>query len=250
MKYPSFVEETTATTGTGDVTPAGATAGHRSLAAAVTAGHMANNDYVPYYLSNTTNWEEGIGRWTGTVFERSIVLANSAGTTSAVSLAGTSTLRVGPMPPMGIYDRGCTLTEYGSNIADGASYTCLWNIGASGFDTDSCLAVAGDDDIYVPDWCDLFQFSFYVNGQPNAGTPSGPITLLADIRGTTHQHNIWSCTVEHYYDGVEYWVDHTLTTPIFKRGTTTPYLNSLEIYNSSGQEFDMGSGRANLRLIG
>lgn len=91
------VKETTTTTGTGTLTLAGAVTGFRSFA------DVGNANTCPYVLlegseSAPTAWEVGIGTYTasGTTLARTTVLANSSGTTSAITLgAGTHTVFVG-----------------------------------------------------------------------------------------------------------------------------------------------------------
>lgn len=67
------VKETTTTTGTGDVTLAGAMSGFQAFSAIA-----ANGDQVAYAIVGTTEWEVGIGTWnTGGTLTRTRVLASS-----------------------------------------------------------------------------------------------------------------------------------------------------------------------------
>ena len=79
------VQETTATTGTGTITLAGAVSGFQSFA---TIGN-ANTTY--YCVTSGTAWEVGIGTYTsaGTTLARTTILASSAAG-AAITLAGTS----------------------------------------------------------------------------------------------------------------------------------------------------------------
>lgn len=79
------VQETTATTGTGTITLAGAVSGFQSFA---TIGN-ANTTY--YCVTSGTAWEVGIGTYTasGTLLARTTILASSAAG-AAITLAGTS----------------------------------------------------------------------------------------------------------------------------------------------------------------
>ena len=83
------VKETTATTGSGTLTLAGAVAGFQSFAA------IGNTNTTYYCISGqtTSEWEVGIGTYasSGTTLTRTTVLANSAGTqpTALVFSAGT-----------------------------------------------------------------------------------------------------------------------------------------------------------------
>ena len=84
------VQETTATTGTGTITLAGAVAGYQSFSV------VGNGNTTYYCIVNGNNWEVGIGTYTssGTTLARTTVLSNSSGTTSAISLSGTSNVFV------------------------------------------------------------------------------------------------------------------------------------------------------------
>ena len=84
------IQETTATTGTGSVTLAGAVAGYQSFAA------VGNGNTTFYCILNGTAWEVGIGTYstTGPTLARTTVLSNSSGTTSPLTLSGTSNVFV------------------------------------------------------------------------------------------------------------------------------------------------------------
>ena len=82
------VRETTATTGTGTVTLAGAVSGYQSFSA------IGNGNTTYYCIAGqgTNEWEVGIGTYTssGTTLSRDTVLSNSSGTTSKISFAANS----------------------------------------------------------------------------------------------------------------------------------------------------------------
>ncbi len=84
------VQETTTTTGTGTITLAGAVSGFQSFAV------VGNGNTTYYCITSGTAWEVGIGTYTssGTTLARTTVLSNSLGTTSAISLTGTSNVFV------------------------------------------------------------------------------------------------------------------------------------------------------------
>ena len=84
------VQETTNTTGTGTITLAGAVSGFQSFAV------VGNGNTTYYCITSGTAWEVGIGTYstTGPTLARTTVLANSLGTTAAISLTGTSTVFV------------------------------------------------------------------------------------------------------------------------------------------------------------
>jgi hypothetical protein len=82
------VQETTTSTGTGDLTLAGAVSGYRSFYAAFGAGG-------PFYycVAGGAQWEVGIGEISGTdVLERTTVLASSNGNAAVDFSAGTKSV--------------------------------------------------------------------------------------------------------------------------------------------------------------
>lgn len=83
------VQETTATTGTGTVTLAGAVSGYQSFSV------IGNGNTTYYTITSGTAWEVGIGTYTssGTTLARTTILSSSAGG-AAITLAGTSTVFV------------------------------------------------------------------------------------------------------------------------------------------------------------
>jgi hypothetical protein len=87
------VKETTATTGTGTVTLAGAAAGYQTFAAA-----FANGTSVYYCIVSGNNWETGIGTYSSSTLSRDTVL-QSTSSDALITLSGTS-------------DVFCTLPEY------------------------------------------------------------------------------------------------------------------------------------------
>jgi hypothetical protein len=81
------VRETTTTTGTGDVTLAGAVSGFQALSAV-----CANGDNVFYAIVNRSaaEWEVGFGTWnTGGTLTRGYVLASSSAGAAVSFSAGT-----------------------------------------------------------------------------------------------------------------------------------------------------------------
>jgi hypothetical protein len=90
LVFANRVQETTATTGTGTITLAGAVSGYQSFAA------IGNANTCYYTITSGTAWEVGIGTYTsaGTTLSRDTVLSSSAGGTTKITLAGTSTVFV------------------------------------------------------------------------------------------------------------------------------------------------------------
>jgi hypothetical protein len=83
------VQETTATTGTGTITLAGAVSGYQSFAA------IGNGNTTYYTITSGTAWEVGIGTYstTGPTLARTTILSSSAGG-AAITLVGVSTVFV------------------------------------------------------------------------------------------------------------------------------------------------------------
>jgi hypothetical protein len=81
------VQETTATTGTGTVTLAGAVSGFQSFAI------VGNGNTTYYTITSGTDWEVGIGTYstTGPTLARTTILSSSAAG-AAITLVGTSTV--------------------------------------------------------------------------------------------------------------------------------------------------------------
>ena len=82
------VKETTTTTGTGTITLGGAATGYQSFAV------IGNGNTTYYTIVNGSAWEVGIGTYstTGPTLARTTVLSNSAGNTSPITLAGSSSV--------------------------------------------------------------------------------------------------------------------------------------------------------------
>jgi hypothetical protein len=84
------VQETTATTGTGAITLAGAVAGYQSFAV------VGNGNTTYYCIVNGVQWEVGLGTYstTGPTLARTTVFSNSNGNTSPITLSGSSNVFV------------------------------------------------------------------------------------------------------------------------------------------------------------
>ena len=84
------VKETSTSTGTGDITLAGVPSGQGTITFATGIG-TSNTTYYAIHNQGTAEWEVGLGTLSGaTTLERTTVLDNSDGNTSAITLsAGT-----------------------------------------------------------------------------------------------------------------------------------------------------------------
>src|SRR5262245_51603661 len=75
LELADRVMETTTTTGTGDITLAGAVTGYRAFSAIVTT----NDDQFPYVIFGGTEWESGIGkRLSSTTFSRTVISSSNS----------------------------------------------------------------------------------------------------------------------------------------------------------------------------
>lgn len=80
------VQETTATTGTGAVTLAGAVTGYRTFA----SGFGATPQVVVYLIVSGTAWEVGKGTFNGTTGLTRDTIRSSSNSNNLISLTGTS----------------------------------------------------------------------------------------------------------------------------------------------------------------
>jgi hypothetical protein len=107
------VQETTATTGTGTITLAGAVSGYQSFAA------IGNGNTTYYTITSGTAWEVGIGTYstTGPTLARTTILSSSAGG-AAITLVGVSTVfSTYPANRSVNYDETNSLTLSGTAIS-------------------------------------------------------------------------------------------------------------------------------------
>ena len=84
------VQETTATTGTGDITLAGAVSGYRTFASAFGSQPLR----VAYLVVSGTAWEVGFGTFNGTTTLVRDTVQSSSNAGSLITLAGTSNVFV------------------------------------------------------------------------------------------------------------------------------------------------------------
>lgn len=90
----SRVLETFATTGTGTVTLAGAVAGYRTFASA-----MSNSDTCFYFMEGGSDWEIGYGTYSASTLARTTVLKSSNSNNAVNWAAGTKTVGIAPLGP-------------------------------------------------------------------------------------------------------------------------------------------------------
>jgi hypothetical protein len=81
------VQETTATTGTGAVTLAGAVSGYQTFASGFPDG---TSKWVQYLIVSGTNWEVGKGTFSGTTGLTRDFVRSSNNSNNLITLAGTS----------------------------------------------------------------------------------------------------------------------------------------------------------------
>jgi len=152
------VQETTTTTGTGTITLAGAVSGFQSFAV------VGNSNTTFYCITSGTAWEVGIGTYTssGTTLARTTILSNSLGTTSAISLTGTSTVFC-------TYPAGKSVNKDSTNTAYAEQYAA-----SNGLYVNNATVAA----------------SFTVPTGYNA-TSTGPITISSGVAVTVPTGSRW-----------------------------------------------------------
>ena len=133
VAFADRVQETTATTGTGTVTLAGAVAGFQAFSSAFSTGAT-----VYYCITSGSLWEVGSGVYTtsGTTLTRPSgnVLAGSSGASTLITLAGTSNVfNVIPAAfASGVYYQTTLLTSASANFTTGPNTTKIKIRGVAG----------------------------------------------------------------------------------------------------------------------
>ena len=161
------VQETTATTGTGTITLAGAVSGFQSFSV------IGNANTTYYCVTSGTAWEVGIGTYTtaGTLLARTTILASSAAG-AAITLAGTSNVFC-------VYPAGRAVYEEadGSVILNVNSSTDALRITQTG--AGNALVI---EDSTNPDSTPVVVDA---NGNVNIGTTlsNGKVTIRSDSSG-------------------------------------------------------------------
>ena len=118
------VQETTATTGTGTITLAGAVSGFQSFSA------IGDGNTTFYSIVGGTQWELGIGTYTssGTTLSRDTILESSTGGSAVNFSAGTKTVFCTYPAERSVYVEG-------SSIVPGATATLPVSSGGTGSNT-------------------------------------------------------------------------------------------------------------------
>ena len=202
------VQETTATTGTGTITLAGAVSGFQSFAT------IGDGNTTYYCVTSGTAWEVGIGTYTasGTTLARTTILASSAAN-AAITLAGTSNVfcvypagksvytqadgSVGigtdnPLQSFSAYD--CVTLEVSTSAGHDTSLLRLYEPGNG---VDLRLAATGPNTIAIIGTYSTFPLVFYTDsaeamritttGRVGIGTttPSQPLDVIGTVKATT-----------------------------------------------------------------
>lgn len=116
------VKETTATTGTGTITGAGAVAGFQGLSS------IGNGNTTFYTLLSGILWETGLGTYSlsGNTLSRDTVLDGSSGPGVKIALAGTSTVFVDMPAATATRAAASSLSLISTLTANNTSSTLAW----------------------------------------------------------------------------------------------------------------------------
>jgi hypothetical protein len=239
-KYASRVQETTTTTGTGSLTLAAATAGHRRLSDVFSVG-----DYVRYFVADAdgVTWESGYGKLgAGNTLDRDFVMESSVGTTLASLTTGTHTVTIGAHPDMA--KTAGYLTRPSLSSIPNDVFTTVPIVGQSGgstgYDTHNVIPdVGGYTDLPIPLWVDKIRvhchleiaehggagqralmLRFMDDGWPTGGMPGLWIPGLTDVTNTHQALEILSPPI-----------------PVPNNGTRGC---KLAVYQNSGVALDLG----------
>lgn len=171
MQYPALVEETTTTTGTGDITLAGAIELRRPFSVA------GNGAYVPYIIeASDGGWESGIGQVTvGTpnLLTRLVVLSSSNADTALNLPTGTHKVRCSDPGPIEALDRG-GIIGLGTSHAMASGYESSVPFDTEQKDTDACWDIGTPTDLKAPIWAGHVQYAFTCELQ----APSMPVGAI------------------------------------------------------------------------
>jgi hypothetical protein len=161
--------ETTTSTGTGNISLAGAVTGYRTFASIATA----DGDQFPYVIAGSSEWEVGIGtRVSSTTFSRSPTASSNAGALVNFS-AGTKEVWI---------------DWTNSHITSLAAKNFLINNGmqVSQFSGTTAVAVTTSLDTYIVDcWLIYEDSSLVITGQQISTSGIGGFDKAVEIKATT-----------------------------------------------------------------
>lgn len=180
MQTAVNVEQTTSSTGTGDLTLLAAATGYRDFGDAVAlkpaSGTQNGMAFVPYYVESAdgSEWEFGTAEIqddaANGVLKRSgtgaVVFASSNSDALVNFSAGTKTVRLVTPPDLRDLARGCRLTSSGNSMANQARVS--WSTEVS--DTDAFWDGSDPEWIYVPLWASEIEIDVDISYYAAAST--------------------------------------------------------------------------------
>lgn len=171
-KIADRVQETTNTTGTGTLTLAGAVAGYRTFAQAVTDTDFASGDTVEYVILSGTDWEVGRGVYTsaGTTLTRVTVdRSNNAGAKISVA-AGAFVWCNAPASLLRTPLNNIAAATGSVTIASGNNTGIVWNWAST---TNTTIALS------------LGETTAATNGTSTSGVPNQAVLKLSTLAAST-----------------------------------------------------------------
>lgn len=198
MSAYSFVKSTSSTTGTGNLTlDASVTAPYRTIDSL-----YSSYDYLPYYLKASDNtWERGWGQYiytTGPTFARTVVLENSSGSMSAITLpSGTHEVYMAPPPVLPIYNSSyygsligmVAMTSSDQSITDATTMgEVVWDsyVFDHFYDNTGTYrvtnnAAASDWELTIPAWATRFQILCGYSIDYASGSPTDDLVVALKV---------------------------------------------------------------------
>lgn len=186
MKQAVNIQQTSTSTGTGDLTLAAAATGYRDFSDAIAlkpaSGSQSGIEFVPYYIESEdgSEWEFGASEVqddaSNGVLKRSgtgaVVFESSNSDASVNFSAGTKTIRLITPPEIRDFDRGVQLTSSSNSMANQARISWTAETG----DTDAMWDGSDAEFIYPPLWAKEIEINLDIAYYATAATDT-PIAV-------------------------------------------------------------------------
>jgi hypothetical protein len=181
-EYKSNVQETSATTGTGNLTLVGATAGNRRVGDAVAVGK-----YIPYHIqASDDQWERGYGEYSALdTLTREFVMESSNAGALITLPAGTHTVTLPPTPDLPVRRGYKLVVDDLLSLADAVDTPLTFNWIYR--DTEGLMGSLTKD-LPVPAWCDFIRVELLLHLQ---GTGTGDVEVVITDSGASMGDNGW-----------------------------------------------------------